>query len=761
MNAASCDLSRRYFIQKVAAGGLVLAVIGPGCQRREDALRGSTSGKGDVSFSPAAYVRVDDAGIVTVICHRSEMGQGVRTSVAMAVADELDADWSQVRVEQAIGDEKIYGSQNTDGSRSLRDFLQPLREAGAAARSMLVAAAAQQWNVPAAELQTQGHSVVHGPSGRKASYGELVPVARELQVPEARSLRLKEPAQFRYIGKEIPIVDLMDMTTGRAQFGIDLRRDGMLAAVVARPPVYGSSVASFDATAAEKVPGVVRVVQISTTPPPSGFMPLGGVAVVARNTWAAMQARRQLTIKWNDSPNAKYDSARYRAQLEKNARRAGKVARNQGDVDAALRSAAKRVTADYYIPHLAHAQMEPLSALAVVENNRCEVWAPTQHPQGTRDTLAAALGIPVENVRVNVTLLGGGFGRKSKPDFIVEAALLAREMAAPVKVIWTREDDTQHDYYHTVAVQHVEAGLDKQGKVTAWLHRSALPSIQATFAPDIVYQGDSELGQGLTDFPYAVPNYRAEAVEAPAHVRIGWYRSVINIPHAFAIASFVDELAHAAGRDPRDFVLEMLGPPRIIDMSKAGITGKPWNYDKTFEEYPVDVGRLRHVVEVATKEAGWGSKLPAGSGRGLAVHRSFVSYVATVMHVEVGRDGSLRIPRVDVAIDPGFVVHPERIRAQMEGSTIMGLGNALYGEITFREGRAVQSNFTDYRVMRMDAAPREIHVHIVPSGGPPGGVGEPGVPPTAPALCNAIFAATGKRIRSLPIGEQLASRGAT
>ncbi|HUR94818.1 MAG TPA: molybdopterin cofactor-binding domain-containing protein [Gemmatimonadales bacterium] len=754
------SIDRREFLKGLAAGGLVIVVSASGCRRLDEALRGSRRSTGE-TFSPAAYVRLDDSGTVTVICHRSEMGQGVRTSLAMLVADELEADWARVKVEQAPGDEETYGSQNTDGSRSIRDFYVPVRQAGAIARSMLEGAAAAQWKVPVAEVQARMHEVVHRPSGRKLPYAELVSAARALPTPAKESVRLKEPSEFRYIGKEIPIVDLFDMTTGRAQYGMDLRRDGMLYAVIVRPPVYGGTLASLDSADAEKVPGVDRVIRLAATPPPSGFLPVGGVAVLARSTWAALQGRQRLKITWNDGPNADYDSALYRAELERAARRPGKVVRNQGNVARALGTAAKRHQADYYIPHLGHAQMEPLAALATFENGKCAIQAATQNPQAARDTVAQALGIPVEDVRVDVTLLGGGFGRKSKPDYIVEAALLAREAGKPVKVMWTREDDIQQDYFHTVAAQHLEAGLDGNGRVTAWLHRTVLPSIQSTFAPNVRYAGDAEVGQGVTDLPFDIPNLRCENGPAVAHVRIGWYRSVINIPHAFAIGSFADELAHAAGRDPKEFLLELLGPDRRVDLSKAGLAAEPWNYDRNFDDYPIEIARYRRVLELAAEKSGWGRPLAEGSGRGIAVHRSFVSYIAAVVQVQVKPDGSLLIPRVDVAADVGTVTHPERVRSQMEGATIMGLGNALYGEISFKGGRVVQSNYTDYRVARMDAAPRELVVHTVPSTALPGGVGEPGVPPIAPALCNAIFAATGRRIRSLPVGQQLAPSVAT
>ncbi len=773
------EIDRREFLHGLAAGGLLLVATASGCRRVSDTFGGTAAGSGGTPapdgppLAPAVYLRIAPTGDVTIIVHRSEMGQGTKTSLAMAAADELEADWARVRVEQAPGDEKTYGSQDTDGSWSIRGFLQPLREAGATARAMLEAAAARRWGVPVSDVAARQNQVVHASSGRTIGFGELVAVARTLPVPPKEQLRLKQPSEYRYIGKEIPAVDLADITVGRARFGIDQRLPGMRYAVVARPPVYGGTVASVDERAARAVPGVERIVRLPHTPVPSGMSPLGGVAVVARNTWAAIQGRNALRITWHDGPNASYDSGTYRAALERSARSAGKVARAQGNTATALAGAAKRIAAEYYIPHLAHAPMEAPVALANVTSTGCEVWAPTQAPQGARDALAKVLGLSADAVKVNVTLLGGAFGRKSFPDFIIEAALLSRAVGAPVKVQWTREDDLQHDYLHTVAVERLEGGLDTDGKVVAWVHRSALPSIGSTFASHVLYQDDGEMAQGITDLPYAIPNLRGEAGPATPHTRIGWYRSVINIPHAFAIGSFIDELAHAAGKDTRTFIAEMLGPDHIVDMTRAGLTGKPQNYDASFDEYPIDTARYRGVLELAAQQAGWGQPLPAGQGRRIAVHRSFLSYVASVVQVEVHPDGTLSIPRVDVAVDAGTIVHPERVRAQMEGATIMGLSNALHGEITFKGGRVEQVNFappqlaaagdtqrTGYQIMRLDEAPREIHVHVVPSTGKPGGIGEPGVPPTAPALCNAIFAATGKRIRTLPVAGQLAGTGA-
>ncbi len=757
------SMDRREFLQDLAAGGLVLVVTATGCRRISDryAAGGAKSGgttdpaPTEASFAPAVYLRIANDGDVTAIVHRSEMGQGSKTTLAMILADELEADWSRVRVEQAPGDDKRYGNQDTDGSWSIRGFMQPFREAGATARTMLEQAAAQQWTVPVADVRASQHHVIHTASGRSIDYKDLVATARTLAVPAKEQLRLKQPSEFRLIGKGVPMVDLSDMTVGRARYGIDQQLPGMKFAVIARPPVYGGRLTRIDDRAARAVAGVERIVRIPFTPPPSGMSPLGGVAVVATNSWAAIKGRNALKLTWRDGPNAAYTSATYRTALERSVRSAGKVARTQGNAAAALERAAQRLSAEYYIPHLAHASMEPPAALASVTAAGCEVWAPSQSPQGARDAVAKALGITADKVTLHVTLLGGAFGRKSMHDFIVEAALLSHAVGAPVKVLWTREDDLQHDYYHAVAAERLEAGLDANGKVVAWLHRSALPAINSTFQQNVLYQDEGELGMGVTDFPYAIANLRGEAGPATAHTRIGWLRSVINIPHGFAIASFIDELAHAAHRDPKDFILDLLGPDHVIDMAHAGITGKPSNYDASFEDYPIDTARFRGVVELAAQQSGWGQPLSAGQGRGIAVHRSFLTYVASVVQVEVRPDGAITIPRVDVAVDAGFIAHPERAVSQIEGATIMGLGNALHSEITFTGGRTDQSNFDRYQVLRMDQAPHEIRVHLVPSTAKPAGIGEPGLPPTAPALCNAIFAATGRRIRSLPIADQL------
>lgn len=753
------NISRRSFVKGFALSGLVLAVGLPGLSAQEEKPQyGRDAMPNGWVDNPLVFVSIAEDGTVTIVAHRSEMGQGVRTSLPMVVADEMEADWERVQIQQAYGDEKRFGNQDTDGSRSTRHFFMPMRNVGAAARMMLETAAAAMLAVPVSEVKAINHEVVHRPSGRKLGYGELARAAAKLDVPERSSLQYKAAKDFRYIGKTgNKNVDGQAIATGQTEYGMDVRLDNMVYAVVAHPPAYGDTLKSYDDSDTLKVPGVIKTLTLPSSEPPALFNPLGGVVVVAKNTWAAIQGRDKLRIEWQSGPNSHYESQAFREKMQKAANgRDGKVLRSQGNAYKAMESAASTIEAEYYIPHLAQAPMEPPVATARFDGDSCEVWAPTQAPQASRDTVAKWLKLKPEQVMIHVTLLGGGFGRKSKPDFLVEAALTSKALdGRPVKVVWTREDDIQHSYYHTVSFEHLEAAFDDNGKTQAWLHRTVAPSIVSTFDASTIHQQAFELGMGVVNVPFRVPNIQLENPEAQAHTRIGWFRSVSNIPHAFAVQSFIAEMAHQQNRDHKELLLELIGEDREIDPRTLK---DEWNYGESPELYPLDTGRLRRVIEHVTDKADWGKNLPAGRGQGLAAHYSFVTYVAAVVEVDVSEGGEVSIPQVDIAVDCGPQVNPERIRSQIEGACIMGISLAMLGEISFKDGVAVQNNFDGYQVTRMDGAPAKIHVHLMPAddyNAPLGGVGEPGMPPIAPALCNAIFNATRKRIRNLPIRYQL------
>jgi isoquinoline 1-oxidoreductase beta subunit len=736
------NVSRRGFLRgAVAAGTFVLGV-----HLVPEPLWANTDGASPAVFEPDIYLRIASDGTVTIVANRSEMGCGSRTALPLVLADELDADWSKVKIDQAIGDPK-YGDQDTDGSHSVRSYFEQMRQVGATGRVMLISAAAGKWGVPEKECTTEPGFVVHQASARKLSYGELAAAAAKLPVPKKEDVPLKNRSEWRYIGKDSALFDLPDIVTGKAIFGMDATMPGMVYASIEHPPVLGQKVKSYDDQAALKVRGVQRTLTIDTFKPPHHFQPLGGVAVIADNTWAAFRGRKELKIDWDTSPNAVYNSDQFRKTLESTARQPGKVVRNLGDVDAEFAKGGKIIEAEYYAPHLAHASMEPVVAVAEYRDGKVLAWAPTQSPQAAQETIASLLGIKKEDVTCHVTLLGGGFGRKSKPDQVAEAAVLSKQLGKPVKVVWTREDDIRFDFFHSVAAMYLKAAVGPDGKPTAWLQRTVYPPIGSTFNVNARY-ADDEMGLGWNNLPFDIPNHRAENGPADAHVRIGWLRSVANIYHSFAINSFADELANAANEDSVQYLLKLIGPPRIVPLDA------PPEEREEQKHYPLDTARLRRVVEMVAEKSGWG-KLPSGNGRGfgIAAHRSFLTYVATVVEVEVDGNGQVKIPNVWTAIDAGTIVAPDNVRNQVEGAANFAASLALLSEITVTDGVVNQSNFADYQLVRMGSAVKHTSVYIVENDAPPAGAGEPGVPPFAPALYNAIRAATGKRIREMPLSK--------
>ena len=751
MFVENISLSRRQFLNGILSTGafVVASRLIPEELHAQSSAAVFNTKADTAALHPSVYLGIEPDGTVFIVTHRSEMGTGIRTSLPLVAADELDADWSRCRIEQGVGDTR-YGDQNTDGSRSIRDFYDAFRVAGASARSMLITAAASQWSVPASEITVANHEVVHTKSGKKAGFGTLVAAAAKLPVPTKDALKFKPKDQWKFVGKERQIYDLNNIATGKAEFGLDIYRDGMVYASIEHPPVVGGSVKTLDDKAALAVKGVSQTVTIDPPKPPLLFQTLGGVAVIGNSTWATMQGRKQLKVEWNDGPHANYTTASFKTAMLDKVKQPAKVARNLGNVDAEFGKGGKIIEAVYYTPMAAHAAMEPPAAVADFRNGKVEVWCPTQNPQAVQDTVSAAVGVDKKNVVCHVTLLGGGFGRKSKPDYAAEAAILSKKLGKPVKVVWTREDDIHHDFYHTTAAVYHKASVDAKGKPTAWLQRSVFPPIGSTFGAPAPL--GFELDMGLDDTLYDIRNIRAENAGMDAHVRIGWFRAVTNNFHAFAAHSFADEMAHAANRDSLEFLLDMLGPGKVIDLKAQGVDYS--NYGAPIDKYPVDSRRLRRVLEVAGEKSNWGKKKPGnGWGIGIAAHRSFNTYVASVVEVEVDAQGRVRIPRIDQVADPGVVINPDRVRSQFEGAAVMGAGLAMLGEITATNGRIDQKNFDGFRVARMNDAPVQVNVHFVESGNLPTGVGEPGVPPVIAALANAIYSATGKRVREMPFSK--------
>jgi len=739
----SSTVTRRAFLKTSAAttASLFLPFYLSSNPRKPKNSEPSTT----ATFSPNAWLELSSDGEVKIWCGKSEMGQGVRTALPMLVAEELCCDWRRVQVVQADLDPK-YGDQLTGGSGSVRTSFESLRKAGAAAREMLVSAAAIEWNVPHSECHAENGSVLHAATSRNLAYAQLFAAAAQLQPPVDPPL--KNPSGFRIVGKPTPRTDTPQKINGTARFGIDTRVPRMLIASVERCPVYGGTVRTSNAEKVRKIPGVRAVIELKPahlthqfgdeSGPGSRNYSCAGIAVLADSTWAAVQARKALEVEWNEAEHTQETSASLREKFVKLVSSEGTVMRSDGDFEKAHAGAAKKLEAIYEVPFLAHATMEPPNCTAHVRDGECELWAPTQIPGAAAESVAQALGIPRERVKVHVTFIGGGFGRRLIQDYAVEAALISRDAHAPVQVVWTREDDIRHDFYRPAAYHHLHAGLDGQNNLIAWRHRGTSPSI------DIFYNGTgispraaAQLNGG--DFPaYGVSNLRIEFAVADSGLPLGYWRSVENSGNQFVISSFFDEAAAAAGRDPVEFLLAVLGPARKIEL--GGDRGV------------IDIARRRRVIELAAEKSNWGKSLPKGAGRGIATHFGYGSYVAQVAEVSCDpSNGSIRIHRVTCAIDCGTAINPLGVQAQMEGAINFGLAAALKSAITVNRGRVEQSNFHDYEVLRMSDAPATIDVHIVSSTEPPGGCGEPGVPPIAAALGNAIFAATGKRIRRLPI----------
>ncbi len=695
-------LNRRDFVKVAGAVGATLLIpIQAGKGVRRDVEPGKTD-----DWFPSPYLEIAPSGQITVWVHKTEMGQGVRTSLPMLIAEELDADWKTIRIEQALAHSK-YGSQGTGGSSSVRSSWKPLRKAGAQARQMLLAAAAAQLGVAKESLTTKDGVVIHPGSGKTVRYGALVAEAAKLPIPDDPPL--KDPKEFRLLGRRVLRIDTPEKTDGSARFGLDTRVPGMLRAVVVRPPTFGAKLTSFDGAKASALLGVRKVFRMES-----------GVAVVADTTWNAITGARAVVAEWDLGASVVTSSSNLEDQFREVTPGTGVVGKKEGDAPAALAKAAKRVEAIYQVPYLAHATMEPQNCAAHVTADQCEVWAPTQNSQAAQNVAAQVTGLPKESVIVHTTLLGGGFGRRLEQDYVKEAVQIAKDVGAPVQVVWTREDDMRHDFYRPTTFNRFKAGLDPQGNAVAWTHCIVGPSILAKRGA--LREGkDPSMVEGAANIPYAIPNLLVEFCQSDAPATLGFWRSVGSSQNAFVTEGFVDELAVAAGRDALEFRRSLL-------------TNHP---------------RHLAVLNLAAEKAGWGTPLPKGWGRGIAVAESFGSFVAEVAEVSV-ENWKPRVHRVVCVADCGQYANLDTLEAQLEGGIVFGLSAALHGAITLERGAVVQSNFHDYPVLRMNEMPK-IEIHVVPSTEPPGGAGEPGVPPIAPAVANAIFAATGRRVRKLPI----------
>jgi isoquinoline 1-oxidoreductase beta subunit len=741
------NVSRRGFLKVagISSGSFVLGMSLP--INAAQAKSATTALSHELNF----FVSIASDSLVTLVCHRSEMGQGIRTSVPQIIAEELEADWQKVSVVQAKADSK-YGSQGTAGSASIRSHFTSIRQIGAVAREMLEQAAANIWQVQRSSVKAEKHFVIHTSTGEKISFGELASHAAKLTPPDAKKVKLKNNADFSLIGKDVKLVDLDNIVAGKATYAQDIQLPDMLIATIVRPPVVGGKVLSFDASEALKIKGVVDVIALKPRSIPVTTNPLSGVAVLANNTWAALEGRKKLKIKWQHGDKASHNSSEFSKKLAKQVNQQGETVAKKGDIYNHQYNDKNTLEATYTVPYINHSPMETPAATAVVNGKKCTIWAGTQNPQWAKGNVAKELGLKEDehdNIELNVTLMGGAFGRKSKADFIIEAVELAKASKRPVKVIWSREDDIQHGFYHSISANYCKAELTDNGSADYWISRNAYPPIGWLWNAEAKTPSDAQLALGFGDIPFALNNLSIEKHAVDSFVRPGWVRSVACINNGFALGSFVDELAVKAKLSTRQMWLNLLGDDRHVDPNKNGF--KYANYNLDLADHPLDTKRMKNLINLISDKANVEQILPENQGWGISFLRSFGSFVAAATKVEV-TNNKVTVLEMHTAVDCGIVVTPDRVKAQMEGAMIFGLSIALMGEITVEEGKVQQSNFHDSPVTRMNQVP-EMHVHLVESDAPPGGIGEPGVPPVVPSITNAIYHASKTRIRDLPVNK--------
>ena len=745
------NLSRRGFLKSVGVSGGVF-VVGTAMPSMSFAYSESSTA-GNVEHQLSVFVSIAEDGIVTLVNHRSEMGQGIRTSIPQIIAEELNANWDYINVVQAQADRK-YGSQGTAGSGSIRRFFTHVRQLGAVVRDMLEQAAANIWQVNKSEVSANNHFVVHNKTGQKIAFGELAKHAAKLEIPAPENVKLKSINDFSLIGTDVKQVDLPTIIAGKMIYSHDVQLPDMLIASIERPPVVGGKVKSFDATAAKKVKGVVDVIQLKERSLPAGVFPKSGIAVVATNTWAAIEGRKKLKVVWVNGENQVHNSESYRDNLKKLVNKKGINVNNLGDVYQHDYDQSRTVEATYSVPYLHHAPMETPAATAVIKDGGCIIWAGSQNPQWGKGLVLEELGLSREQadkVEFNVVTMGGAFGRKSKGDYILEAVELAKVTSKPVKVIWSREDDIQHGFYHSVSANYCKAELTNVNSADNWIQRVALPPIGWLFNTDSKSPSDDDLSVGFADTPFKFNQMSMEKHEVSSHIRPGWMRSVSCINNSFALGSFVDELANKAKITTQQMWLNLLAEDRLVDPNSD--TFKYTNYGVSLTEHPLDTARMKNVINLLADKANIDEKVSANEGWGISFFRSFNSYMAAATKVSV-KNKKVTILEMHTAVDCGIVITPDRVKSQMEGAMTFGLALALMGEITVKDGKIEQGNFHNYLIPRINQVPN-MFVHIVKSNHAPGGIGEPGVPAIAPSIVNAIFHACGTRIRDLPVSKVL------